>query len=303
MTLSSAIQSTEIEGDARAREATLIDGLRARGSVLIGYSGGVDSAYLAAVALDVLGGAKTVAVIGRSASYPESQWANARAVAAQIGLTIREVNTDEMSDPRYAANPSNRCYFCKTELWSRLVPIARELGIAAVVDGTNADDLHGHRPGMAAAREWGVTSPLAEAGLTKSAIRALSRDRGLPTWDRPSSPCLSSRLPTGIEVTPLRLARVEQAEQALRELGVTGDLRVRYHGETARIEMSAAELDRWQSADGRAGVRRAVMAAGFDRVELDLRGFRSGKASEPAEPGAIVLLQSSEDVAALAGST
>lgn len=303
MTLSSAIQSTEIEGDARAREATLIDGLRARGSVLIGYSGGVDSAYLAAVALDALGVANTLAVIGRSASYPESQWANARAVAAQIGLTIREVNTDEMSDPRYAANSSNRCYFCKTELWSRLVPIARELGIAAVVDGTNADDLHGHRPGMAAAREWGVTSPLAESGLTKSAIRALSQARGLPTWDQPSSPCLSSRLPTGIEVTPLRLARVEQAEQALRELGVTGDLRVRYHGETARIEMSASELARWQSDDARAGLRRAVMAAGFDRVQLDLRGFRSGKASEPAEAGAIVQLQPSGDLAVLVGST
>ena len=303
MTLSSVFHSTESEADALAREATLVDGLRARGSVLIGYSGGVDSAYLAAVALQALGAANTVAVIGRSPSYPESQWANARAVASQIGLTVREVDTDEMNDPRYAANPSNRCYFCKGELWSRLVPVARELGIAAVIDGTNADDLHGHRPGMAAAREWRVTSPLAEAGLTKSAIRALSRMRGLPTWDQPSSPCLSSRLPTGTAVTPLRLARVEQAEHALRALDVSGDLRVRYHGETARIEMSAPELGRWLSDDARERLRRAVVATGFERVELDLRGFRSGRASEPAGADDIAVLDGSYAPTALAGNS
>lgn len=292
--VTAASSATPIGGealaDARAREATLVAGLRARRSVLIGYSGGVDSAYLAALALETLGAPRTVAVIGRSPSYPESQWANALAVAARIGLTVREIDTQEMNDPRYASNPSNRCYFCKTELWSRLVPLARELGVAAVIDGTNADDLLGHRPGMVAAREWGVTSPLAEAGLTKAAIRALSRERGLPTWDQPSSPCLSSRLPTGIAVTPLRLARIEQAERALRELGVAGDLRVRYHGDTARIEMSAGELERWQSGASREGLRRAVVATGFERVELDLRGFRSGKANEPTDPAAIATL-------------
>ena len=194
------------DGNAPARERALADWLRARGSVLIGYSGGVDSVYLSAVALEALGADRVVAVIGRSASYPEAQWQAARAVAAQVGLTVREVETHELDDPRYAANPSNRCYFCKGELWGQLVPIARELGLAVVVDGTNADDLHTHRPGVAAAREWGVASPLAEVGLTKAEIRDRSRARGLPTWSQPASPCLSSRLPTGTHVTPLRLA-------------------------------------------------------------------------------------------------
>lgn len=266
-----------------AHEVQLSAWLRSRGSVLIGYSGGVDSAYLAAVALDALGSARTLAVIGRSASYPAEQWQRARDVAARIGLPLHEVETRELDDPRYAANPSNRCYFCKTALWSHLVPLARERGFAIVADGTNADDLHGHRPGMAAAREWGVESPLADAGMTKAAIRELSRRRGLPTWDAPASPCLSSRLPTGTAVTPLRLAKVEAAERAARAAGVRGDLRVRYHGDTARVELAAAELPRWRNGDGRQALRAAVATAGFSRVELDLRGFRSGRAGDAAD--------------------
>jgi len=248
---------------------------------VIGYSGGVDSAYLAAVAVEALGPRATLGVVGRSASYPESQWESARAVAAQIGLDIQELVTDEMSDPRYAANPSNRCYFCKTELWSKVVPLARTLGFTTVVDGTNADDLLGHRPGMAAAREWGVESPLAETGMTKSEIRLASARRGLSTAEQPASPCLSSRLPTGTAVTPLRLARVDAAERAVRDAGVRGDLRVRYHGDTARVEMSAAELRAWGAPQRRMALRDAIVGAGFMRVELDLRGFRSGKANEP----------------------
>lgn len=259
--------------------------------MLIGFSGGVDSAYLAAVAIDTLGAAKTVGVIGRSASYPEAQWTQADAVARQIGLTVREVSTREMDDPRYAANPSNRCYFCKTELWSQLAPVARELGIATVVDGTNADDLLGHRPGRAAANEWGVESPLAIVGFTKEQIRERSAMRGLPTWDQPSSPCLSSRLPTGTPVTPLRLAKVEAAERAARALGIRGDLRVRYHGDTARVELGKEELSAWQSGDGRRTLRAAIAGAGFARVELDLRGFRSGMTNQPADAGSLDVLE------------
>jgi uncharacterized protein len=279
------------DGNAPARERALADWLRARGSVLIGYSGGVDSAYLAAVAVEALSADRVVAVIGRSASYPAAQWQAARDVAAGLGLTVREIETHELDDPRYAANPSNRCYFCKGELWGRLVPLARELDLAVVVDGTNADDLHTHRPGMAAAREWGVASPLAEVGLTKAEIRDRSRARGLTTWSQPASPCLSSRLPTGTHVTPLRLAKVEAAERAVRALGVMGDLRVRYHGETARVELASDALATWRTGASRRALRDAVTGAGFARVELDLRGFRSGGAAQPADAAILDVLE------------
>lgn len=284
-------ESTAPEGPAVEREHALLEWLVARGSVLIGYSGGVDSAYLAAVALDALGPDRTIGVIGRSPSYPEAQWVTAREIAATIGLPVREITTQEMNDPRYAANPSNRCYFCKTELWSLLAPLARELGFSTVADGTNADDLHGHRPGARAAREWDVASPLAEVGLTKAEIRMLSALRGLPTWDQPSSPCLSSRLPTGTAITPLRLAKVEAAERAVRSLGVCGDLRVRYHGETARVEMNAGELEAWRTGDSRRLLRDRVVAAGFTTVELDLRGFRSGMTNQPIDAGSLDILE------------
>jgi uncharacterized protein len=239
------------------KESALVEWLRSRGSVLIGFSGGVDSAYLACVALDALGPDRVLAVIGRSASYPLEQWSRAREVAGRFGVPVLELDTDELNDPRYAANPSNRCYFCKAELWSRLVPVALERGLAVVVDGTNADDGRDHRPGTGAAVEHGVRSPLAELGFTKAEIRALSRERDIPTWSQPSSPCLASRLPYGTEVTPLRLGKIEAAERALRSIGVAGVLRVRYFGQSARVEMSLAELGRWRTQDGRRALRAA----------------------------------------------
>ncbi|MGH7721083.1 MAG: ATP-dependent sacrificial sulfur transferase LarE, partial [Gemmatimonadaceae bacterium] len=234
---------------AHHKEAALVRWLRERSSVVVGFSGGVDSAYLAAVAVQALGAERVTAVIGRSPSYPEEQWAAARAVATRVGLRVLEIDTNEMSDPRYAANPTNRCYYCKTELWTRLREIARGLGIETVIDGTNADDLSDHRPGARAAAEHEVRSPLAELGFTKMEIRQLSRDRDLPTWSQPSSPCLSSRLPYGTPVTRERLEQVERAERALRALGITGDLRVRHHGDLARVELARAELARWLAAD------------------------------------------------------
>jgi uncharacterized protein len=258
------------------KEAQLEEWLRRHGRLAIGYSGGVDSSYLAALAMRTLGPENVLAIIGRSASYPDAQWKTARDLAATIGLPVEEIETDELNDPRYAANPTNRCYFCKSELWTRLAPFAKTRGFDALADGTNADDLHGHRPGMLAAREQGVFSPLAELGFSKVDVRDRSRAMGLPTSDQPSSPCLSSRIPYGTPVTVQRLRRVELAEAALRDAGVTGDLRVRHFGDLARVELCAEELERWAKPGMLEQIHAAVHSAGYETVELDPRGFRSG---------------------------
>jgi pyridinium-3,5-biscarboxylic acid mononucleotide sulfurtransferase len=267
---------TAIPNELRSKEAHLVAWFRARGSVLVGFSGGVDSAYLACVALEALGADQMLAVIGRSASYPAAQWATARAVAERFGVPVFEVDTDEMNDPRYAANPTNRCYFCKRELWTKLAPVAAARGLATIVDGTNVDDLRDHRPGAQAAREHAVSSPLAELGFTKAEIRALSHARDIPTWAQPSSPCLSSRLPYGTAVTAERLAMVERAEAALRDLGVQGDLRVRHFGAVGKVEIARSELGHWLAAPYRLQVEAAVRSAGFADAEVDPKGFRSG---------------------------
>jgi uncharacterized protein len=262
--------------DAHDKEQALVAWLRDRARVAIGYSGGVDSAYLAVVARRTLGAADTLAIIGRSPSYPAEQWQVARNVATSFGIEVLELDTDELNDPRYAANPTNRCYFCKTELWSRLVPVASARGFDAVLDGTNADDLGDYRPGAQAAREHDIQSPLADLSFTKADIRERSRALGLPTWAQPSSPCLSSRLPYGTGVTSERLAQVEHAEAALRALGIDDDLRVRYHDDLARVELTQATLAQWLPPERFVVLRSAVCGAGFSRVALDLRGFRSG---------------------------
>jgi uncharacterized protein len=268
--------STAVEPPTRHKEAALSAWLRERRSVLVGYSGGVDSTYLAVVAREVLGRDGVLAVLGRSASVPAEQSRNAEAVARQHDVPLRIVGTGELEDPRYAANPVNRCYFCKSVLWNVLVPMSRESGLDVVVDGTNADDVAEYRPGALAAREMGVESPLADVGLTKSEIRALSRERGLATWSQPSAPCLASRIPYGTEVTIARLGQVERAESALRSLGIEGNLRVRHHGELARIELDAGVIDHWLEPMNSRRLVEVVRAAGFARVAIDLRGFRSG---------------------------
>jgi uncharacterized protein len=259
------------------KRTRLAEILRECGSVVIGYSGGVDSVFLAKVAVDVLGPARVLAVTGKSASVPSWMEDTAREVSARFGIPWLEVETREMDDPRYAANPSNRCYFCKTELWGRLAAVAAERGFARVLDGSNADDVGDHRPGAVAAGEHGVRSPLLEAGLTKAEIREWSRELGLPTWDQPAAPCLASRLPYGLAVTPQRLAQVESAELGLRRLGFR-DFRVRHHGSVARLEVHPSEVSRVVSH--RTEVHRAVMDAGFSRVLLDLQGYRRGALNE-----------------------
>ncbi|MBI4521098.1 MAG: ATP-dependent sacrificial sulfur transferase LarE [Gemmatimonadetes bacterium] len=251
----------------------LTDVLEGLGSVCVGYSGGVDSVFLAKFAVDVLGPESVLAVTGVSPAYPLVQKEVARRCAREFGIPHEEIGTDELDDPRYSANPNNRCYFCKTELWVKLRQLADQRGLRAVVDGSNADDLDDYRPGLQAAREAGVRSPLAEAGLAKADVRALSRRAGLPTWDQPASPCLSSRLPYGLAVTPDRLRQVERAEERIRALGFR-EFRARHHGETVRLEFSPAELD--TALERAALLATELLQLGFNQVLLDVEGYRRG---------------------------
>jgi uncharacterized protein len=238
------------------------------GSVVVAFSGGVDSAYLAVRARDVLG-ARTLAVTADSASLAGEQRELARRVAADFALAHRVVHTGELDNPDYVRNDTQRCYHCKTELFRHLVPLAAAEGFAHVAYGLVLDDLTDFRPGHRAAEEAGVRSPLAEAGLAKDDVRALSRRRGLPTWDLPASPCLSSRLPYGTAVSPAVLRQVEGAERAVRGLGFR-EFRVRHFGEAARVEIAAAELGRLEREPALAqALREAVRGAGYRTAEVE----------------------------------
>lgn len=255
-------------------------------NALLGYSGGVDSALLAVAGTRALGRGRFLAVIGRSASYPEVQYRTALDLARQFDVPLLEVDTHELADPNYAANPLNRCFFCKSELWRALGEVAAARGFEQILDGTNAADLREHRPGAAAGAARRVLSPFVELGWTKDDVRGVAQEAGLPTWDAPAAPCLSSRLRYGLAVTPERLRQVELAEAIVRGRGVTGDLRVRHHGDRARIEVLPAERQlveaQWE------GISRELMALGFGAVELDPRGYRRGAllplAPESASP-------------------
>jgi uncharacterized protein len=256
--------------------------IRTYPSALLGYSGGVDSTLLAVVMRQELGRDRMLAAIGRSPSYPEVQWRAAREVADRFDIPVLEIDTHELDDPSYLANPTNRCFFCKTELWSRLVPLAQGRGLAVVCDGTNADDLHEHRPGKAAGAAAGVRSPLADVGMTKAEIRAASRDLGLPSWDAPAAPCLSSRVQYGLAITPSRLRQVEQGEAYLRSLGITGDLRLRHADTVARIEVEPSWIARLEQR--RAEITAHLTRLGFAQVEIDPRGYRRGSLLERSSP-------------------
>jgi uncharacterized protein len=244
------------------------------GRAVLGYSGGVDSTLLAVIGHRVLGPDRFLAVIGRSASYPEEQWIRARAQAQQFGFPVEEIDTDELSLSEYRANSTNRCYFCKQELWTKLDAIRAQRDFAVVIDGTTAADLSEHRPGARAGRERGVRSPLAELGWTKVLVRRAAEEAGIPTWDAPAAPCLASRIRYGLEVTADRLGQVERAEAFLRAVGVEGDLRVRHHDARASIEVEPRMFE-LIGASWPAIVSR-LRELGWDEVERDPRGYRRG---------------------------
>jgi uncharacterized protein len=253
--------------DLEAHLATL-------GRVLLGYSGGVDSALLAVTGRRALGPDRFLAVIGKSDSYPAVQYQTALRLAAQFEIPLLELETHELEDPAYRANGPDRCYFCKQELWSRLARIAAERGFDSIIDGTHADDLGEHRPGLEAAQAHRIRSPLAELGWSKRMIRSAAEQLGIPTWAAPAAPCLSSRIQYGLEVTSERLRQVEEAEACLRSLGIDGDLRVRHRGDHASVEvipsMQPAVRGHWDH------IMVSFAALGFPRVELDPRGYRRG---------------------------
>ncbi|QJB44063.1 ATP-dependent sacrificial sulfur transferase LarE [Dolichospermum flos-aquae] len=245
---------------------------------LIAYSGGVDSTLVAKIAYDVLGD-RALAVTAVSPSLLPEELEDAKIQAATIGISHKIVQTQEMDNPNYTSNPVNRCYFCKSELHDTLKPLALELGYPYVVDGVNADDLHDYRPGIQAAKERGARSPLAEIGVTKAEVRQISQQLGLPWWDKPAQPCLSSRFPYGEEITIAKLQRVGRAEIYLRNLGWQ-NLRVRSEGDTARIELSPDKIKDFVSNTDLPTLVSAFQTWGFIYVTLDLEGYRSGKLNQ-----------------------
>lgn len=271
-----------IRGVLAARHDLLLEILRSQRGVLVAYSGGVDSSVLATIARAALG-RRALACIAVSPSLAADELTAATALARKIGMRLRTVRTDELEREEYAANTPNRCYVCKGVLFVRLAEVAREEGLASIVYGANVDDAGDYRPGGLAAVDAGVRAPLAEAGLTKADVRALAQAYGLPNWDKPAAPCLATRIPYGQRVTLEKLRQLEAAERLVRDLGFP-ESRVRHHGDVARVEVPAEQLERAAAPGVREAMVRDLQRLGFHYVALDLQGYRSGSLNEVLVP-------------------
>jgi len=274
------LQHRDEEGDdcSTLKEQRLREIFRNLGSVIVAYSGGVDSSYVAYVANAELG-PRAICITGQSASLPSFQQAEIDRVVSDFGFHHETIQTDELDNVSYRANNSDRCYFCKDELYTKLETIAASRGVECIVDGSTTDDLGDFRPGRRAAQQHAVRSPLIEVGMNKSEVRELSRRAGLPTWDKPASPCLSSRIAYGTTVTIERLSKVDRGEEILREFGFR-EFRVRHHDTLVRLEIAPAELDRVLQRDVIEQLAARFRELGFKYVTLDLQGFRSGSMNE-----------------------
>jgi uncharacterized protein len=276
----------DVSTDLNAKATRVLTDLASCDHVMVAFSGGIDStlvAYLAKLAL----GENTVAVTANSPSLPTSELQEATKLAGLMGVRHMVVETEELDDPNYVSNPSNRCYFCKKELGEKLIHLARSLGQYVIVDGTNAEDLKGHRPGAAALSERDIRRPLADAGMTKKDVRELSKQLGLPNFDKPSMPCLSSRVQYGQIITPDKLHRIEQAEQLIRSLTGVRELRVRDHGNLARIEVGRGERALFFNEELLDRIAAALKELGYVYVTVDLVGYRSGSMNQALQSSAM----------------